>query len=217
MKFLSVYISSFDFLITWELSAHHSSSARRNQLPDLFSFSESPVSPGPCSELSEWGLGWAGGDVGFLQDSFRLPDWALLGDVFFTIVFSAGSGGIRVIGEMLSNEDAVGLVEGPGLSMGVDVFWSSIFLLVAAGAVKGPGASVSWVASNWAPVIFCGLSAKQNFSIFRLFLLYSPKDFQATKFINRSLASKGLGLVSLAIAKLLLRMTIFVSILNTHC
>ena len=109
--------------------------------------------------------------IASLETPLRLPDWALLEDVFFTIVFFADLGGIRLIGELLSNEAAVGLVEGPEFSMSVDVSCSGIVRVVYPGAVEGPGAPVSWVASDWTFVIVRVLSGKQNFSIWRLFLL----------------------------------------------
>ena len=54
MKFISVYINTFEFLVNWELGAHHTPTAKRYQFIDALTFSELPVSPGPCSS-SDWG------------------------------------------------------------------------------------------------------------------------------------------------------------------
>ena len=124
----------------------------------------------------------------FFKIPLRLPVWALLGDCFLTVFFLAGLRGIRLIGEMLGDEIDVGLVEGPGLSVGVDVPCSGVVRVTNDGAVQGPGAPVSWdrAASDRAFALACILSAKRNFSILLLFLLYSPKVLQATKFIYLS-------------------------------
>ena len=55
----------------------------------------------------------------------------------------------------------------------------------------------------------CAFFAKQNFSILRLFRLYSPIVLHATKFIRRSLGSCGTGCVSDDMAMSLLRITVF--------
>ena len=90
-----------------------------------------------------------------------------------------------------------------------DVPCSVTVRIVAVCAVEGPGSSVSWVASDRAFILDCVLSAKQIFSNSRLFLLHSSKVLQDSKFINLSLGSGGLGGVSVALAKSLLRITVF--------
>ena len=61
----------------------------------------------------------------------------------------------------------------------------------------------------WDVFVSCAFSAKQNFSILRLFRLYSPIVLQARKFIRQSLGSCGTGRVSDDMAMSLLRITVF--------
>ena len=98
--------------------------------------------------------------------------------------------GICLIGEI---ECVAGARECPGKSTGVD--W-------AVGALEGPGISsigaFALGAGGICPGSFASSSAlrfrfssKQNFSIFFLFLLYSPTVLHATKLMSRSLGSSG--------------------------
>ena len=92
------------------------------------------------------------------------------------------------------------------------------WLIVAIGADEGPGASWVMVGFWWSLVVGSSnraalaawvFSAKQNFSILRLFLLYSPTVLQATKFMRRSFVSGGFGRFSEEMAMSLLRITVF--------
>ena len=140
---------------------------------------------------------------------FRVPVWSGLSDFFFNVVCFDCFRGMQVMGEMLSDQFVVGREEGPGIAIGVDVPCSGTFRVIAVEADEGPRAPVSCMIADRAFVLACVLSATQNVSILRLFLLYSSAVLHATKFNNLPLKFGGLGCVSVATAISLVRITMF--------
>ena len=167
--------------------------------------------------------------MAFFRIDERFPFWTVLGDLFLLSFFVVVVGRvIVVIGDMSSEEfPARGVASLSSIGVEVPCWW----LVVVTAADAGPGAS-SDVVGIWSLLVagcsnraaWCSLrfgcsvraalavwafSAKQNFSILRLFLLYSPMVLQATMFMRRSFGSGGFWSFSEEIAMSLFRITVF--------
>ena len=156
--------------------------------------------------------------VAFFRMQGCLPFCAFPGDFLLNFFFPPVV--LVSIGDTLN--------EGPGIeccgcvsSMGVDVSSFCVFVVELVSSLLafrlwccttlgGVGCLVFMGFSPiWGVLSRCAFSAKQNFSILRLFRLYSPIVLQATKFMRRSFGSCGAGRVSEDIAMSLLRITVF--------
>ena len=140
--------------------------------------------------------------VAFFLIDMRFPFGDFCGDFFFVNRLGAADGRVVVvIGDTLIVVFATGKT-GSMSSIDVEVPCCGCVAAASHDAGDGPGAL-------WMSVASCGLfvagfsiraafvawafSAKQNFSILRLFLSHSPTVLHATKLMRRGFGSGGLG------------------------